>query len=102
LQAGAAYLGGLTELAPADNARIERTASELFADAAAQPAAFYQRSLRSLQRASEQLQQWNSDGRHAEVMQRLKAALGCERLPAADPQRPACEALLAEPPKKIS
>jgi hypothetical protein len=100
LQAGAAYLGGLTELTPTDSTRIERTAGELFTDAAGQPAAFYQRSLRSLQRASEHLQQWNSDGRHTDVMQRLKATLGCERLPVADPQRPACEALLAEPPSK--
>lgn len=56
LQWGASYVSALVELAPQDAARIERAASALIADAAAQPNAFYERSARSLQRAATKLQ----------------------------------------------
>ena len=96
LQWGAAYLGALVELAPDDEARIEAVAQQLLADAGAQPNAFYERSARSMQRLGSRLQSWNHSGAHAEVLKRLQQRLDavCQGLPAGDPQRPTCEAVL--------
>ena len=96
LQWGASYLGALVDLAPDDAARIERVATQLFGEAAAQPNAFYERSARSLQRAGERLARWNADGRHAAELARLRRQLDavCGKLPAADPQRATCESVL--------
>ena len=96
LQWGAGYFGALVELAPADAARIEKVASRLLSEAAADKGAFYERSARSLQRVGAQLQKWNADGRQAAVIQRLQRQLDgiCPKLDAADGQRAACERLL--------
>ncbi len=96
LQWGASYVSALVELAPQDSARIERAASQLLADAAAQPNAFYERSARSLQSAGKKLQAWNANGAHADAMKRLQAQLGpvCAGLPTQDAQRSTCDALL--------
>ncbi|WP_372528324.1 thioredoxin family protein [Piscinibacter sp.] len=95
LQWGASYVGTLVELAPKDEARIERAAQQLFNEAAAQPNAFYERSARSLQRAADKLQAWNQGKAHSAVLQRLRLQLGsvCARLPADDAQRAVCEGL---------
>jgi thioredoxin-related protein len=95
LQWGAGFVKNLIELAPQDEARIERTVQQLFAEAAAQPDAFYERSARSLQRVGTQLQTWNKDKKHAAVVQRLQAQMTeiCSRLPAQDAQRAACNAV---------
>lgn len=101
LQWGAAYLTNLVELAPDDAARIERTASQLFTEAAADPSAFYERSARSLQRVGRALQGWSADGRHAAEMVRLRAQLSgvCGRIDVADTaQRQACDGVLARRP----
>ena len=97
LQWGAGYLSALVELKPQDSARIERTASALIGEAAAQPNAFYERSARSLQRAGKRLAGWNTSPERAAVVQRLRTQLGtvCGKLDAADPQRATCDALLA-------
>jgi thioredoxin-related protein len=96
LQWGASYVSALVELSPQDAPRIERAAGQLFTEAAAQPAAFYERSARSLQRAGRKLQGWNSAGTHADSMQRLQAQLTpvCAKLPVEDAQRSTCETLL--------
>jgi thioredoxin-related protein len=96
LQWGASYVSALVELSPQDVPRIERAASQLLAEAAAQPGAFYERSARSLQRAGRKLQSWNSSGAHADVMRRLQAQLTpvCARLPVDDAQHSTCDALL--------
>ena len=46
LQWGAGYLSALVELAPQDEARIEKAAQQLLGEAATQPDAFYGRSVR--------------------------------------------------------
>jgi thioredoxin-like negative regulator of GroEL len=99
LQWGASYVKTLVELAPQDEARIERSVQQLFAEAAAQPDAFYERSARSLQRVGTQLQIWNKDKKHVAVVRRLQTQLGeiCDRLPAQDAQRAACEAVFKPP-----
>ena len=99
LQWGASYFGALVDLAPQDAARIEQVARGLLAEAAGDPAAFHERSARSLQRVGSRLAEWNREGQHDAVLQRLRdgpdgvAAL-CARLDAADVQRAACEAVL--------
>jgi thioredoxin-related protein len=99
LQWGASYVRTLVELAPQDEARIERTVQQLFAEAAAQPDAFFERSARSLQRVGTQLQTWNKDKKHAAAVQRLQSQMTgiCARLPDSDTQRAACDAVFKAP-----
>jgi thioredoxin-like negative regulator of GroEL len=96
LQWGASYLGALVDLAPKEEQRIERTASQILAEAAAQPNAFHQRGARSLKRVGDKLASWSKGGAHDDVMKRLRSQLGpvCGKLAAADGQRAACEAAL--------
>ena len=96
LQWGASYVGALVELAPQDEARIEKAATRLLEEAATQPDVFYERSARSLQRVGGRLHAWNKDGAHAAVLARLQARVDalCAALPAADAQRKVCEGLL--------
>ena len=99
LQWGASYFGALVDLAPQDSARIERVARQLVAEAAKDPAAFHERSARSLQRMGSRLADWNRDGQHDAVLRRLRdgpdgVAAMCGRLDAADVQRATCDALL--------
>ncbi len=102
LQWGAGYLAALVDLAPADAARIEKTAARLFAEAARDRGAFEGRSARSLQRVSSKLVAWNSDGKQAAALKRLQAQLDgvCGKTDAADGQKAACQALLK--PKKAA
>ncbi len=99
LQWGAAHVSDLVELAPQDEARIERIVAQLFDEAAAQPDTFYERSARSLQRVGRQLATWNRQGLHAMAMGRLNARLAkvCGRLPQGDAQRGVCEQVLKTP-----
>jgi thioredoxin-related protein len=101
LQWGASYLGALVELAPQDTARIERTASQLIAEAGAQQGAFYERSARALQRAGKRLASWNAGDAHADVIKRLQLQLTplCAKLPTDDDQRTTCDALLKARPE---
>ncbi len=94
LQWGAGYIGALVDLAPADAARIEKAATQVFADAAKDPGAFHDRSARSLQRVGKRLQSWSSDGQHAASMKRLQARLDslCTRVGASE--KAACQTLL--------
>ena len=93
LQWGSAYLSVLVDLAPNDSKRIESTAQTVFAEAAAQPNAFDQRSGRSLQRVGKKLQKWNADGKHQAVVDHVAMQLQgvCAKLPAGDPQRATCD-----------
>ena len=102
LQWGARYLAALVDLAPRDEARIEGTAREVLAEAAAQPNVFYERSGRSLRRISDKLRAWNRGGAHAAALQRVDAQLAaiCDRLDGADDQRATCRALLKPEPKQ--
>ena len=96
LQWGASYLNALVDLAPTDAARIEKTASKLFAEAALDKGAFHERSARALQRVGKKLGSWNADGKHAAALKRLQAQLDgvCAKVNAADGQRATCAAVL--------
>jgi thioredoxin-like negative regulator of GroEL len=93
LQWGAQYVGMLVELAPADGARLERAVSRLIDDAALDKGAFDGRSARSLARVGKQLTQWNRDGKHDGVLERLRAKLDpvCAKLQGDAAARSACE-----------
>ena len=99
LQWGASYLGMLVDLAPQDASTIERVAQQVFTDAGRDPAAFHERSARSLQRVGAKLAAWNTNNQHTAVLRRLQdgpTGLGavCARLDAADPQRATCDGVL--------
>jgi len=102
LQWGAGYLNALVDLAPQDAARIEKTAAQLFAEAAQDKGAFYERSARSLQKVGSKLVGWNASGQHDAALRRLKAQLDgvCSKLETADNQRATCEGLLNPSAKK--
>jgi thioredoxin-like negative regulator of GroEL len=96
LQWGASHVALLVELAPQDAARVEKAASQLLAEAARDPAAFYERSARSLQRAGSRLVDWSRAGGHGASLARLRAqwAPVCAKVPTADGQRATCQAVL--------
>jgi thiol-disulfide isomerase/thioredoxin len=94
LQWGASYVKALVELAPADDARIERAVARLIDDAALDKSAFDGRSARSLASVGKQLSSWNRDGKHDAVIGRLRAKLDpvCAKLQGDAASRSACEA----------
>jgi hypothetical protein len=96
LQWGSGYLTALVDLAPQDQARIEKTAAQLLAEAGKDGGAFEGRSKRSLQRAGTKLVAWNGDGKHAASLRRLQAQLDgvCAKVDADAGQRGACQGLL--------
>ena len=102
LQWGSGYFSALVDLAPQDAARIEKTASQLLAEAARDSGAFEGRSVRSLQRVGTKLTSWNADGKHAAVVRRLQTQLDglCPKVDAAEGQRAACESLFKPSAKK--
>jgi len=96
LQWGSNYLKVLVDLAPQDEARIEKTTQQVFAEAAQDSGAFYERSARSLKLISTKLLAWNAKGQHDAALGRLKNQLNgiCSKLPAGDAQKSTCESLL--------
>jgi len=96
LRWGNAYVSALVDLAPQDSGRIESAAKSVFADTAAQPDAFYERSGDYLQRLGAKLAKWNAGGKHQATIDRLEAQLEgvCAKLPAGDPQHATCKGLL--------
>ena len=104
LQWGSSYVNALVELAPQDDARIEKAVSQLLTEAATLPDAFYERSGRALQRVGTKLQGWNKGGAHAASLKRLQTQLDgvCGALDATDPKRASCQALLKPAPKKTA
>jgi hypothetical protein len=96
LQWGASYIAALVDLSPKDAPRIEKTAAQLFSEAAKDGAAFEGRSLRSLRRTGTALLAWNVSGGPTEPMRRLRAQLDriCQKVDRAEGQRAACQSLL--------
>jgi thiol-disulfide isomerase/thioredoxin len=96
LQWGANYLAALVELAPQNETPIEQAASQMLKDAAGQQAAFFDRSHRSLQKLGTKLAEWNGQGQHQAVIERLRVQLApvCAKLPAGDAQRSSCVGLI--------
>jgi hypothetical protein len=101
LQWGAQYVSALVELAPQDEARVERAVGRMIDEAALDKGAFDGRSARSLARVDKQLAQWNRDGRHSAVVSRLRAQLQpvCGRLVGEPAARAACDGTFKAPAK---
>ena len=94
LQWGAGYVSALVDLAPHDAPRIEKTAAQIFGEAAKDAGALHDRSGRSLQRIGKKLASWNADGKQAATIKRLQpkvAALCAKATPA---EREMCQGLL--------
>ncbi len=102
LQWGTSYLSALVDLAPTDSKRIEDTARAVFAEAAGQGNAFYERSGRSMQKLGAKLVKWNAGGKHQAVVDHLGAQLNgiCAKLPAGEPQRATCDGIFKPAPAK--
>jgi thiol-disulfide isomerase/thioredoxin len=104
LQWGASYIAALVDLSPKDAPRIEKTAAQLFSEAAKDGAAFEGRSLRSLRRTGTALLAWNVSGGPTEPMRRLRAQLDriCQKVDLAEGQRAACQGLLKRSEAKVA
>jgi thiol-disulfide isomerase/thioredoxin len=100
LQWGASYVSALVDLSPADAPRIEKAATQVFADAAQDAGAFHDRSGRALQRVGKKLASWNVDGKQAPTMKRLQARVDALCAQTAAAQRDSCKALIAAPAAK--
>ena len=96
LQWGASYVNALVELAPQDSARIEDVAARVIGELDPVPDTFYDRNRRALERIGKKLAAWNKGGGHNDALQRLAAQMGsvCAKLPADDPARATCGAVL--------
>jgi thioredoxin-related protein len=94
LQWGASYVNALVELSPADAPRIEKAATQVFADAAKDAGAFHDRSGRSLQRVGKKLVSWNADGKQAATIKRLQARVDALCAKTAASERDVCKGLL--------
>jgi thioredoxin-like negative regulator of GroEL len=100
LQWGASYLNALIELAPQDSVRIESVAASVIGELDATPDTFYDRNRRALERIGKRLAAWNKGGGHNDALRRLAAQMGsvCAKLPAGDPARATCGAVLRARP----
>jgi thioredoxin-related protein len=92
LQWGVGYLASLTELAPDESSRIEVLAISLIREAAQDPAAFEERSGRSMQRLVRSLEEWNKMVSQNKSMKAIQVSLEgvCQRIDPADRQRAFC------------
>ena len=99
LQWGASYLNALVELAPQDSARIEDVAARVIGELDPVPDTFYDRNRRALERIGKKLAAWNKSGSHNDALRRLATQMGsvCAKLPADDPARATCGAVLRQP-----
>ncbi|MFZ6815771.1 thioredoxin family protein [Undibacterium sp. Rencai35W] len=97
LQWGSSYVSGLTELAPSEDARIEKAVQSVLAEIGTTENAFYERNRAYLDRMGKKLLEWNKDGKHQASFQKVRTQLDgiCAKLPANDPQRAACQAVLS-------
>ncbi|MFM1860254.1 MAG: hypothetical protein RL133_1754 [Pseudomonadota bacterium] len=95
LQWGVGYLAALTELAPEESKRIESLAVALIQEASQDPAAFQERSGRSMQRLGRLLSEWNRMASQASALGAVRDKLEsvCKRLPDDDGQRVMCLAV---------
>mgnify|MGYP003384449107 CR=1 FL=1 len=96
LQWGANYVSNLVELAPNDEARIEKAVQNVFAELGGTENAFYERNRNYLEKMSKKLMDWNAGGKHQAAVLKMKTQLDdiCNKLPANDNQRATCSTVL--------
>ncbi len=100
LQWGAAYIAGLLDLAPQDEARISSVVDSVLQELAGTPDAFYDRNRSVLERTGRKLANWNLDGKHQKAFAQLQAKFDglCVKLPKNEAERTTCKGIL--PPAK--
>ncbi len=98
LQWGSGYVQKLIAMSPQDSARIEKAASQVIGELDAAPETFYERNRRSLEKMGAQLNTWNANGKHKQVVQKLGAQLDavCAKLPEKDTAHDACVGVFAK------
>jgi thioredoxin-related protein len=96
LQWGVSYVNGMIELAPQDEARIQKIAQQVLTEVATTENAFFERNRTAMERMSKKIGDWNKEGKHQATVQKLRSQLDgiCSKLPANDSQRTSCLALL--------
>jgi thioredoxin-related protein len=96
LQWGANYVSNLVDLAPTDDARIEKAVQNVFADLSGTENAFYERNRNYLEKMSKKLMDWNAGGKHQTAVLKMKNQLDeiCSKLPTNDNQRATCLTVL--------
>ncbi|MBV8466783.1 MAG: thioredoxin family protein [Burkholderiales bacterium] len=96
LQWGVNYISGVIDLAPTDDARLDKAATSVLGELGSVKNAFYERNTRYLTKLVTRLGEWNKDGTHEATVKHVNSEIGavCGKLPADDPQRPVCEGLL--------
>jgi thioredoxin-related protein len=92
VQWGGLYVRVLVADAPQDTARIVTATKSVIAETQAAPDAFYERSLRSLQRVGKALDDWANTDARRNALAGLRSDLDrvCEKLPANDPAAANC------------
>jgi thioredoxin-related protein len=96
LQWGSNYVSNLVDLAPNDDARIEKAVQSVFGEAAKVDNAFYERNRAYLEKMGKKLTDWNKEGKHQVTYQKVRTQLDgiCNKLPANDPQKSVCQGVL--------
>ncbi|MBI3284755.1 MAG: thioredoxin fold domain-containing protein [Burkholderiales bacterium] len=98
LQWGSSYVSNLVDLAPAEEARIEKAVHSVLLELSRVENAFYERNRAYLDKMGKKLNEWNKDGKHQAAYQKVRGQLEgiCAKLPVNDPQKAACQGVLAK------
>jgi thiol-disulfide isomerase/thioredoxin len=98
LQWGARYVIALTELAPAQQERVERAVTQVIDDLDPAPETFYGRNRSVLEKLGAALQEWNSAHAHDAVVQAAVSRMDavCGKLSETSPERSTCKGLLRQ------
>ena len=107
LQWGASYVNALIDLSPQDTARIDRATKSIIGELEPAPDTFYGRNQRALEKMSRNLAAWDKDRHDPQrdaTLKRLRAQMAavCFQLPAADPARASCDAVLRAAPDALA
>lgn len=96
LQWGSNYVSNLVDLAPNDDARIEKAVQNVFSEAAKVDNAFYERNRAYLEKMGKKLTDWNKEGKHQVAYLKARTQLDgiCGKLSASDPQKTVCQGVL--------
>jgi thiol-disulfide isomerase/thioredoxin len=95
LEWGGSYVRYLIDLAPQDEAQIEKAAASVIGELQTESGAFSGRSKRTLERMSGRLAAWNKNGSHDAALARLNVKITpmCTPASADSADRAACESL---------
>lgn len=95
LQWGTTYVSSIVDLAPQDDARLQKATDSILTELGSTKNAFYERNRRSLEKLVHKLVAWNKDQQHNATVKHVLGQLEgvCGKLSAKDPQKPICEGI---------